>query len=240
MNHFLKSDKGMIKFIIRTIVLCSVLVLLTLNKQIVIECFNYNIFYNIQTYKLIWIIMVIIMLKSFFPRFSNKVASGKIFKKYYKASDFEIKKEQLKIFTHKSDIGALKSAIFFILQIILIGLLYYLNIISDFHLYLFSIILYWLDGLYMVIWCPYRSLFIKNKCCNSCRIYNWGYFMIVAPLIFINNFYTNTLVIISFLIIVKWEIMHSIKPERFSEITNEKLRCGDCLNKNGSCKNKNL
>lgn len=232
------SRTDFIKFMYRSVILLVALLLVIFGKQTLIDIFNYEIIRNIHTYTIIWLIMVIIMLKAFIPVFSNKIASGKIFKRYYKKSIKGYKEEQLNLFTNKSNMGAIKSAIFYFLQLATIGFLHYLNLISDTHLYLFCVLFYWLDGFYIYVWCPYRKMFIKNKCCNSCRIYNWGYFMVVAPLIFINSFYTYSLIIISLLIIVQWETMHFIKPERFSEISNENLKCNNCSRNNCTYKRK--
>ena len=41
------------------------------------------------------------------------------------------------------------------------------------------------DMICILFFCPFQSWFLKNKCCCTCRIYNWDYAMMFTPLFFI-------------------------------------------------------
>ena len=111
-----------------------------------------------------------------------------------------------------------------------IGTLYLFDIINRNHVFLISIFFYVADLICVLIWCPFR-LIMRNKCCTTCRIYNWDHLMMFSPLIFINSFYTISLFVISFIAFLIWELCVMIFPERFSEMTNVSLKCSECTDK---------
>ena len=83
----------------------------------------------------------------------------------------------------------------------------------------------------VLFFCPYQVLFLKNRCCTTCRIYNWDYFMMCTPLIFVPHFFTWGLLALSVIILLKWEITALKFPERFCENTNDCLSCKNCQDK---------
>jgi hypothetical protein len=60
--------------------------------------------------------------------------------------------------------------------------------------------------------------------------------MLCTPFLLIPSVYTYSLLILSLIILAKWEITYKLHPERFSERTNESLRCKNCTEK--LCKHK--
>ena len=60
--------------------------------------------------------------------------------------------------------------------------------------------------------------------------------MMFTPLIVIPNFYNYSLVFLSLIILLTWEISYNKHTERFHEETNEFLKCKNC--KELLCKNK--
>ena len=72
---------------------------------------------------------------------------------------------------------------------------------------------------------------MHNKCCTTCRIFNWDHAMMYLPLIVIPGFWTYSLVFMALLILVVWEVVCANHPERFFEKTNCALRCQNCKDK---------
>ena len=72
---------------------------------------------------------------------------------------------------------------------------------------------------------------MKNRCCTVCRIYNWDFAMMFTPLVFIPNVYTWSLLGMSLLLLLRWEITLRRHPERFSDRTNACLSCQNCTEK---------
>ncbi|MBU0757551.1 MAG: hypothetical protein KKF44_05775 [Nanoarchaeota archaeon] len=96
-----------------------------------------------------------------------------------------------------------------------------------------------LDQFCIVIWCPFRNYIIKNKCCNSCRIFSWGYTMIFLNFFLIKSFWTYTIAIASLVVFLQWEFAHWKHPERFYEISNTNLMCKNCKKARGRCLKEN-
>lgn len=72
---------------------------------------------------------------------------------------------------------------------------------------------------------------MKNKCCSTCRMYNWDYAMMFTPLFFIRKPYSWSLLALSVALLIRWEITFYLHPERFSEKTNDYLQCKNCTEK---------
>ena len=87
------------------------------------------------------------------------------------------------------------------------------------------------DMICILFFCPFQTWFLKNKCCTSCRIYNWDYAMMFTPLFFVRRDYAWSLLALSVALLVRWEITFFRHPERFSESTNEYLHCQHCTEK---------
>ncbi|MBO5670011.1 MAG: hypothetical protein J6S41_00545, partial [Clostridia bacterium] len=111
------------------------------------------------------------------------------------------------------------------------GVLYYLGVIDDGILVLISLFYGVCDMICILFFCPFQTWFLKNRCCTDCRIYNWDFAMMFTPLVFINSIYTHVLVILSVLLLLRWEITLRLHPERFTSQTNASLRCENCEEK---------
>lgn len=87
------------------------------------------------------------------------------------------------------------------------------------------------DMICILFFCPFQTWFMKNKCCGSCRIYNWDYAMMFTPLIFVKGWYTWSILILAIGLLLNWELLVVKHPERFSESTNAALSCANCTEK---------
>ena len=87
------------------------------------------------------------------------------------------------------------------------------------------------DIICILFFCPFQTWFMKNKCCSTCRIYNWDYAMMFTPLFFVRRSYAWSLLALSVALLIRWEITFFRHPERFSENTNAYLHCKNCTEK---------
>lgn len=205
-----------------------------------IMCFKPN-FYNIlegmnffnefHLLHILWIIWVIDMILQIIP-IKNKVALGsqKLFKNRFKPNPKKISIETLKKYIVNTTKSAYKVFIIWVLLIASIALLYYLGVINKVWLFMISVFFYVCDLICVLIWCPFR-LIMKNKCCTTCRIFNWDHIMMFSPLIFIGGFYSISLVVMAVLAWLVWELCVLLFSERFCEITNAALKCTNCTDK---------
>ena len=190
-----------------------------------------NFFAKPSVFHLLWFIWVVDMILQIIP-IKNKVALGsqKLFANRFRPIREKINSQVLKDYIASTTKSAYKVFIIWVALIAVIGVLYYHNYISKSVLFLITVFFYVCDLICVLIWCPFR-LIMKNKCCTTCRIFNWDHLMMFSPLIFAGGFYSISLVIMAVLAWLVWELSVLIYPERFCEITNVALRCSECTDK---------
>jgi hypothetical protein len=197
--------------------------------------FTYS-FGGLHTYHILWFGVMLVLAKRLFPRFNGKISSGKAFSRNYRFSgeDSTVKREKLQRLKGRVDAGALQSALYWTGVIIGTGLLHYLGAIPTLWLFVISLFFVFMDQFCITVWCPFQWL-MKNKCCSTCRINNWGYFMAFSPLLFAPSVWTYSIIGLSIILIIQWEYLYKRYPERFSAVYNASLTCRNCTRK-ASCK----
>ncbi len=192
---------------------------------------GWEFFKNFSVLHILWGIWICDMILQLIPVKAHiSIGSQKIFPSLFKPIKEKINYKTLK----KHIIDTTKSA--YIVMILWISLtavtslLYFAGVISASVLLLLSVFFYVCDLICVLIWCPFR-LIMKNKCCTTCRIFNWDHLMMFLPLIAIKGFYSLSLVLFSFVIWLCWELCVFIYPERFWENSNMALKCSECTDK---------
>ncbi len=180
---------------------------------------------------IVWGVWVFDMLWQLIP-VKNYVSLGsqKHFKQRFKPISDRIHYEALK----EHVIGITKAAykVFFIwaVFILILGALHYQGILEETHLFFLSVVFYVCDLICVLIWCPFR-LIMKNRCCTTCRIFNWDHLMMFTPMLFIRSFYAWSLLGLALVVWIVWEACVLLYPERFWEKTNAALKCSECTDK---------
>ena len=164
------------------------------------------------------------MILRFFPSDVESMGCQKQFKRNYIKTDAPIP-------TERTPLRTLAVAGAWILLNGIIGALFFLGIIDAGILILISLAYSVCDMICILYFCPFQTWFLKNKCCGSCRIYNWDYAMMFTPLVFICNSFALTLLGLSLLLLIKWEVVYKLHPERYTENTNACLSCKNCKEK---------
>ena len=113
-----------------------------------------------------------------------------------------------------------------------IGALYFTGIIDKGILVLICLAYSICDMICILFFCPFQTWLMKNKCCGSCRIYNWDFAMMFTPLAFIPHHpYAWILLGTALIHLAVWEILLLTHPERFFEVSNGCLSCANCPEK---------
>ena len=112
-----------------------------------------------------------------------------------------------------------------------IGALYLIGVIDRGVMILIALGYSVCDMVCILFFCPFQTWFMKNKCCTTCRIYNWDYAMMFTPFLFIRWWFTWSLLGLALVLLILWEVRFRTHPERYSEKTNESLRCINCQEK---------
>ena len=207
-----------VKLILRSSLFLGVLVYYVLGKTEVLKKFT-------PLPIVVWIFFVVEMALRFFPSRFESMGCQKQFKRNYEPIGENIKPQN-----QHWTVTATVALVWLLLNSI-IGILYVTDIIDVGILLLIAIFFSVCDIICILFFCPFQTWFMKNRCCGTCRIYNWDFAMMFTPLVFIPSWYTYSLVGCSLILLLRWEITYKLYPERFSISTNKCLDCSRCKEK---------
>ena len=209
--------------ILRSLLLVGVLVLYVLDRTHVIE--KEQILTDLVVIPVIvWIVMIVEMVLRFFPSRFESMGCQKQFAVNYKPTG-ETKPEN-----QSGWVTALVAGVWLALNGV-IGILYFLGVFDAGILIIIALIFAVCDIICILYFCPFQTWFMKNRCCTTCRIYNWDFAMMFTPLVFIPHPYTYSLLGCALILLLRWEITYKLHPERFSTKTNACLDCSNCKEK---------
>ncbi len=175
-------------------------------------------------FNVIFVMFIVEMLLRFFPSSFESPGCQKQFKRNYVKTG----KTAIDI---QDNHGVMLVALLWIGVNCLFGACYMFGVFDDGIMILLCAFYSVCDLICILFFCPFQSWILRNKCCCTCRIYNWDYAMMFTPLFFINRWYGWILLVMAFFLMVKWEIVFYFHPERFSEATNGYLGCANCKEK---------
>ena len=173
----------------------------------------------------VWVFFVVAMLLRFFPSRFESMGCQKQFAKNYKPIG-----EGITPTNQSWKKTALVALVWFALNGIF-GALYFLHLFDEGILILIALAYSVCDIICILFFCPFQTWFMKNRCCTTCRIYNWDFAMMFTPLVFIPSLYTYSLLGCALALLARWEITYRLHPERFSTDTNQCLDCSNCEEK---------
>ena len=174
----------------------------------------------------IWLIFFFEMLFRFFPSSLESMGCQKQF-----ARNFSPISQGEQAYRLQSAKSTLAVVAFWIGLNGIFGVFYLTRVIDAGIMILLSLFYSVCDIICILFFCPFQTWFMRNKCCTTCRIYNWDYAMMFTPLLFVNNIFARSLFGVAVLLLVVWEIAVYRHPERFIERTNQALSCSKCKEK---------
>ena len=169
----------------------------------------------------IWTVFTIEMVMRFFPSSLESPGCQKQFARNY------IRTGNTNIEVQDNN-GVMLVALIWIAFNGIFGWLHMLGILDDGIMILLCCAYSVCDLICILFFCPFQTWFLKNKCCVTCRIYNWDYAMMFTPLFFVRKSYTWSLLVLAVALMLRWEITFYKFPERFAETTNGYLSCRNC------------
>ncbi len=171
-----------------------------------------------------WTVFTVEMIFRFFPsRYESPGCQKQFARNYIKSGKTEI--------TIPDNHAAVLIALIWIVFNGIFGALNMAGILDDGIMILLCSAYSVCDIICILFFCPFQTWFMKNKCCSTCRIYNWDYAMMFTPLFFVRRSYSWSLLALSVALLIRWEITFYLHPERFSENTNDYLQCRNCTEK---------
>ena len=172
----------------------------------------------------IWLIYAVEMLFRLFPSRLESMGCQKQFARNYRPTG-----ESVPRLLAPGRIAAVAAS--WLLLNGAIGALYFTGLIDQGIVVLISLAFGVCDMVCILFFCPFQTWFMKNRCCGVCRIYNWDFAMMFTPFLFVPGVYTWSLLGLSLLLLVRWEVTVHRHPERFAENTNACLSCASCQEK---------
>ena len=192
---------------------------------------GWNFFKKFSVFHILWGVWAYDMVSQLFPVKNIALGSQKQFKEKFKTAIHKlIDWDKLKDYIKKTNKAAGKVMALWASFIALISALRHFKVLDNKHLFLISIAFYVCDLICVLIWCPFR-LMLGNKCCTTCRIFNWDHMMMFTPMMFVMGFFSLSLLAVALVIWVIWELCVLLYPERFWENSNAALKCSECTDK---------
>lgn len=220
------------RLIIRVIILLVFIMLFFVKPNSFMITKGLNFFSSFSPLHILWLIwMIDMVLQLCNVSWYWPLGSQKYLKNRYIPNVKEIDIRLIKNNMKKINIDCISVAITWILFVSIFDILYLTGVLSFQFIILLSIFFYVCDTICVIYWCPFKTFFMHNKCCTTCRIFNWDHAMMFLPLIIIPGVFTYSLVIMSFIVLIIWEINCATHPERFLEKTNVSLRCHNCTDR---------
>lgn len=211
------------------LLICAFLCLTSPESFYILEGMNF--FKRFSLFHLLWAIWVIDMILQIIPIRNNvPLGSQKLFANRFRPIKDKINYEALRIYMISTTKSAYKVFILWCGLLAVIGILYFTGVIGKIGLFMITVVFYVCDLICVLIWCPFR-LIMGNRCCTTCRIFNWDHLMMFSPMIFMGGFYAVSLVVLAFLAWLVWELCVMMYPERFWDKSNAALKCSECTDK---------
>ena len=170
---------------------------------------------------IIWLVYAVEMVLRFFPSKLESPGCQKVFKKNYIPTGKTDPKLRTGVGT------ALVLGSWVALNGALTAL-FFLGILDTGIMILIGLAYGICDMICILFFCPFQAWMMKNRCCATCRIYNWDFAMMCTPFVVIHHFFTWSLLALSLGLLARWEITFRMHPERFSPETNACISCKRC------------
>ena len=222
------------RYIFRLVARCVILLLAFVlyftgfEKHDILQGFAF--FKKFSWLHVLWVIWMLDMLQQLYPAKNIALGSHKVFKLRFKPVLERINMDALKTYIVTTTKAAYRVMLLWIALIGALGLLKYWGVLTDAHLFLCSVLFYVCDLICVLIWCPFR-LMMGNKCCTTCRIFNWDHMMMFTPMVYVKGFFSLSLLAVAMVIWCIWELCVLLYPERFWEKSNAALKCSECTDK---------
>lgn len=239
MKSFIKTrmmTMYLIKFAIRIIVFILIGLLYITDKPLMYRLMMQPVWLGVTPMHVLWLGFMVMMILHIFPLKKVTMALLKSEKKKYVPQE-DYSPDMLLHFVSEQNVKAWIVMLIWLCFNAIFGVLYLFEIIDSTDLLMLTVFYFLCDYICILIFCPFQTCIMKNRCCVNCRIYDWGHFMMFTPMLFIQNFYSWSLFFTSCVVLIKWEIIYAKHPERFWHGSNKNLQCANCKDKTCQIKN---
>jgi len=221
----------LVRLVLRSLIFVAFVLLFIFKPEFFSVLEGGRFFTEISPLHLLWVLWMFDMLCQLVPVWKKlPVGSGKLFRGRFRPFKETVNYPALRNHIIAATRAAYKVFFLWVGLLAVIAALYYTRVIGKEILFLISVCFYVCDLICVLIWCPFR-LIMKNRCCTTCRIFNWDHLMMMSPMIFMGGFYSVSLSLVAVAAFLAWELCIRMYPERFWEQSNAALQCCECTDK---------
>ena len=190
-----------------------------------------NFFKRFSLLHLLWVIWVVDMLQQLVPvkRHILALGSQKVFSRRFRVEK-GYNRAKLVSYIRSATSRAYQIFAVWAAAMAALSYLYIKGVVDEVVLLMVSVAFYVCDLICVLFWCPFR-LFLRNRCCTTCRIFNWDHLMMFTPMLAIDSFFARSLLMLAIISWGVWEVCVLLHPERFWAGANAALQCGNCTDK---------
>ena len=215
----------------RIIVFVIAIMMYISNRNVFDIAKGWGFFKEFSVLHILWLVWMCDMILQLIPVKAHiSIGSQKVFESLFRPIKEKVNYQRLKKYIGDTTRAAYKVMLIWILVTVFVSGLYLTGAIDHGMMVLISTFFYVCDLICVLIWCPFR-LIMGNKCCTTCRIFNWDHLMMFLPIVTLNSVFSWSLVITSLIVWTVWEVCVFVYPERFWEKSNMALQCSECTDK---------
>lgn len=240
MRRFLSTiimKRYFISLIFRILVFLAIFTAYISDRSNLLYFLRYPLIGKISAMHILWIIFMVIMLMHVFPGNRLTMALRKAEKEEFVPVEGYSRFELLE-YVQGQNRKAWVVLLAWLLFNCIFGILYLFGVIGDADLLMLTVFYFLCDYICILFFCPFQTVVMKNRCCVNCRIYDWGHFMMFTPMVFIKDFFSWSIFMMSVIVLIRWEMVYAKYPERFWSGSNQKLKCANCKDRICSIKGK--
>lgn len=178
--------------------------------------------------RLLWVWLLLSTILMFFPRRSESMGMRKQYRRYFMAGGTPVRDAAMVRYRQRENRRAYKVALIWLLFNAIFWLLYATGVIAQSFLVLLAVFYYLCDMICILLFCPFQRWLMKNRCCVTCRIFQWDMAMVCTPLIVVPSLFSWSLSLLAVALLVRWEWTYRHHTSRFLETYNANLRCCHC------------
>lgn len=233
MKKFLSTlimKRYLISLVFRILVFGMVFALYITHRDWLSDLAMQPIVKGITPLHILWLVFMVIMLMHIFPGNRLTMALRKAEKEEFIPVP-GYSREGLLEFIKNQNVKAWCVMLVWLIFNCIFGVLYLCKVIEESDLIMLTVFFFLCDYICILFFCPFQTFIMKNKCCVNCRIYDWGHFMMFTPMLFIKDFFSWSLFVTAFIVLIRWEIVYAKHPERFWSGSNQVLKCANCGDK---------
>lgn len=215
----------------RIVIFLIMFYLYLFKREVVAGFVEFRLFGPLTPLHLLWAVLMTGMILHLLPKTRITMSGRKSFAGNYLPPKEPYDRLALLEYVQRMNIRAWRVMLAWLCLNAIFGALYLAKVIGNAELIMLTFFYYISDLICMLIFCPFQTFGMKNRCCVNCRIFDWGHFMMYTPMLFIVSFFSWSLFFTSCVVLLHWELAYARHPERFWRGSNLALRCEHCQDK---------